>query len=740
MKLWYEKPAEGWTETLPVGNGNLGAMIWGNPWKEVLGLNEESLWSGYEKDKNNPQAKEYLNKVRELLFAGKPAEAEKCVEEHLLGEYNESYLPLGNLEISLVPQGEVENYRRSLDLDTGVVSVEYGTKQGKWKHDVFASYPAQAIIIRITGSSPVSRVEIGLNSQLQVEQNAQEEQLSFWGQCPEHIDPNYIPTRPENFVQGSKGMKFSGQVKVLYSDGKMGEQKDALVIHDVKELVLAVGAVRPSKEGKKSYEELLEEHLQDYQKLMNASSLYLGEEPDLPTDERLNRMIQGKKDPALYALYYQYGRYLFIASSREGSLPANLQGIWSWELRAPWSSNWTTNINTQMNYWHAQITNLGACMEPYFRFMERICEKGKETAQVNYGCRGFVHHHNADYWNNTNPVGIPYGETKGQEGSSSWSMWPMGGNWVISELFKHYEYHLDREFLKETAYPILKEAAAFCVDWLVPYKGYYVTCPSTSPENRYISPKGDNCCLTIASTMDLTLIHEVFRDFRRTCEILGIQDELLKEIEEKESKMQPYQIGEDGRLYEWYEQFEEPEPGHRHVSHLYGLFPSDIFRKDEKLVNAARKSLEYRLSHGGGYTGWSCAWIINLFAILRNGEKAQEYLHTLLTRSTYPNMWDAHPPFQIDGNFGGTSGIAYMLLQSEDEVMDILPALSPEWEKGEVKGLCGKGQTTIDICWDKEWTEVTLHTGKIPFTGIIRKGEKEYSVQVEENQEMKLKF
>lgn len=705
MELFYEQAAENWEQTLPIGNGSLGAMIFGGVKQEKLGLNEESLWSGYKHDKNRAEAYEYLGKVRELVFAEKYVEAEKEVQKHMLGEYNESYLPMGNLNIAFSHDERVTDYKRILDLEESLVQVSYKANGVSYKREYFASYPAQMIAMKFQADQPVLEMEISFESQLFHKVSADEVGLLIKGQCPEHVDPNYI-RGPEGIIQGDRGMRFEGSVKVRECDGNVTVTEEGVIrITGASVAVFTVEAKnidridrRENTEGNFDYEQVKREHIADYQELYQRVELYLGEQPQLPTDKRLERLKQGQEDNGLYGLYFQYGRYLLIASSRKGSLPANLQGIWSWEYQAPWSSNFTTNINTEMNYWHAQSCNLKECMEPLFDYAERLCEEGKKTAKTHYGCRGFVHHHNGDYWASTNPAGIGFGEEGGRDYSVTWSMWPMGGAWMCSEFFKYYEYQQDENFLRERAYPILKEAALFLVDWLVERNGEYVTCPSTSPENRFKTADGDSC-VTAACAMDLELIREVFDSFKKTCDILKLEDELLKEIEERLERLAEFKIGSKGQLLEWDKEFEETEPGHRHISHLYGLFPSELFAGDDRLKEACRKSLEIRLENGGGYTGWSCAWIINMFAILGDGERAYEYLETLLTKSTYDNLWDAHPPFQIDGNFGGTAAIANMFVQDRNGEVKILPALPKRFKDGYVKGLCVKGKKAVDIVW-----------------------------------------
>lgn len=705
MELFYEQAAECWEQTLPIGNGSLGAMIFGGVKQEKLGLNEESLWSGYKHDKNRAEAYEYLGKVRELVFAEKYVEAEKEVQKHMLGEYNESYLPMGNLNIAFSHDERVTDYKRILDLEESLVQVRYRANGVSYKREYFASYPAQMIAMKFQADQPVLEMEISFESQLFHKVSANEVGLLIKGQCPEHVDPNYI-RGPEGIIQGDRGMRFEGSVKVRECDGNVTVTEEGVIrITGASVAVLTVEAKnidridrRENTGGNFAYEQVKREHIADYQELYQRVELYLGEQPQLPTDKRLERLKQGQEDNGLYGLYFQYGRYLLIASSRKGSLPANLQGIWSWEYQAPWSSNFTTNINTEMNYWHAQSCNLKECMEPLFDYAERLCEEGKKTAKTHYGCRGFVHHHNGDYWASTNPAGIGFGEEGGRDYSVTWSMWPMGGAWMCSEFFKYYEYQQDENFLRERAYPILKEAALFLVDWLVERNGEYVTCPSTSPENRFKTADGDSC-VTAACAMDLELIREVFDSFKKTCDILKLEDELLKEIEERLERLAEFKIGSKGQLLEWDKEFEETEPGHRHISHLYGLFPSELFAGDDRLKEACRKSLEIRLENGGGYTGWSCAWIINMFAILGDGERAYEYLETLLTKSTYDNLWDAHPPFQIDGNFGGTAAIANMLVQDRNGEVKIFPALPKRFKDGYVKGLCVKGKKAVDIVW-----------------------------------------
>lgn len=704
MMLWYEKSAERWEESLPIGNGSLGAMILGGAEEEILGLNEESVWSGYYKDKNNAKAADCLEEVRSLVFSGKNKEAERLIQNNMLGEYNESYLPLGNLKLKFAygsgKEGKAEGYRRQLDLENAVAQVSYTCNEVHYQREYFASYPAKAIFVLLTADKPVMDFTISFISQLCLAVSAEDGALQVTGRCPEHVDPSYLPEREGSVVQGTKGMQVNAEFRVVSCDGQVREEGEMLHVSGASRCLLMLSAMRqPVLPDNMDYEALKAAHIQDYRSIYDKVELYLGEQKDLPTEERLELLKKGEEDNGLYGLFFQYGRYLLIASSREGSLPANLQGIWSWELRAPWSSNWTININTQMNYWHALSCNLEECLEPYIRFVERVSEEGKKTAAVNYHCRGSVAHHNVDYWGNTSPVGVPQGEKVGEDGCVNWAFWPMGGAWLTQEIFRAYEYSGDEEYLKNTAAPIIREAALFLNDWLVEYQGEWVTCPSTSPENQFRLPDGQITGLTYASAMDMAIVKEVFTHYCRICEILGTQDELYREICGKMPRLAPFRTGSFGQLLEWHEEYEEPEPGHRHASHLYGLFPAEVFAGDAKLTEACRVSLMHRLENGGGHTGWSCAWIINLFAVLKDGEKAYEYLRTLLTRSTYPNLWDAHPPFQIDGNFGGTAGIANMLVQDRGGSVTLLPALPAQFKEGYVKGLCIKGRKCVDISW-----------------------------------------
>ena len=679
-------------------------MILGGAEEEILGLNEESVWSGYYKDKNNAKAADCLEEVRSLVFSGKNKEAERLIQNNMLGEYNESYLPLGNLKLKFAygsgKEGKAEGYRRQLDLENAVAQVSYTCNEVHYQREYFASYPAKAIFVLLTADKPVMDFTISFISQLCLAVSAEDGALQVTGRCPEHVDPSYLPEREGSVVQGTKGMQVNAEFRVVSCDGQVREEGEMLHVSGASRCLLMISAMRqPVLPDNMDYEALKAAHIQDYRSIYDKVELYLGEQKDLPTEERLELLKKGEEDNGLYGLFFQYGRYLLIASSREGSLPANLQGIWSWELRAPWSSNWTININTQMNYWHALSCNLEECLEPYIRFVERVSEEGKKTAAVNYHCRGSVAHHNVDYWGNTSPVGVPQGEKAGEDGCVNWAFWPMGGAWLTQEIFRAYEYSGDEEYLKNTAAPIIREAALFLNDWLVEYQGEWVTCPSTSPENQFRLPDGQITGLTYASAMDMAIVKEVFTHYCRICEILGTQDALYKEICEKMPRLAPFRTGSFGQLLEWHEEYEEPEPGHRHASHLYGLFPAEVFAGDAKLTEACRVSLMHRLENGGGHTGWSCAWIINLFAVLKDGEKAYEYLRTLLTRSTYPNLWDAHPPFQIDGNFGGTAGIANMLVQDRGGSVTLLPALPAQFKEGYVKGLCIKGRKCVDISW-----------------------------------------
>ncbi len=702
LELYYNQPATVWEETLPIGNGRLGGMIWGGVSRERIGLNEESLISGYEREKDNPHAFESLGKVRKLVFAGENGAAERLIQEHMLGEYNESYLPLGNLNLVYgnLSSDKVKHYERRLHLEEAVATVDFDVEGIHYHREAFASYPGNAIFLLLEADRPVMEVDISLESELRCQVTEEKGGLRFTGRCPEHLDPSYVRKGEEAVVWGYRGKSFQGRIRVVDTDGILQTGQGVLRVGKASRIILVLEVYTPAKlEGE--YAGWKAEHIRDYQQIYRKVELYLGPQKEDPTDIRLQKLREGEEDNGLFALYFQFGRYLMIASSREGSLPANLQGIWSWKFQAPWSCNWTTNINLEMNYWPALSCGLEACMEPYFRFVKKLAEKGKKTARIHYHCRGTVHHHNADGWYATNPVGIGYGEEIGRDGCVCWSMWPMGMAWLVQEFYNYYQYTGDQEFLRREAYPLLRDTALFLVDWLVPYEGKYVTCPSTSPENKFYDAEGNPCAVTMASAMDLELTQEVFGRYLSTCQILGIQEPFMEEVKERLGKLWPVQTGSYGQILEWFREYEEVEPGHRHLSHLYGLYPSDLWAGDPAMEEAVRISLKHRLENGGGYTGWSCAGIINLLAVLGDGEGAWEYLHTLLTRSTYPNLWDAHEPFQIDGNFGGIAGMANMLVQDRGGELKLLPALPGQFSEGYVRGLRLTGNRELSMTWEK---------------------------------------
>ena len=743
LKLWYDKPSEIWEDALPVGNGRIGGMVYGGTAHEIIKLNEDTLWSGCPKDKNNVKAGEYIELARKAVMEGDIEKAEELTNLHLLGHWTEAYLPFGNLYLDFELEGETEAYRRELDITSAAAATSFKCGGVEYRREVFVSKPAEVMVIRLISSLNNSlNFSVSADSLLESFSGIIDADLILSGRAPYEAMPSYYDVAdPIMYDDEHLTVNFSGRIHIQSTDGIINTGNGTITVKNATEAVLLVSlatsftAFNLAPEGnaaaknetylndlaEKSYKELFEEHQQDYGQLFNRMELYLGESREhIPTDKRILAFSNGEKDPGLYELFFQFNRYLLIASSRPGTQTANLQGIWNQELRAPWSSNYTININTQMNYWLSETCNLSECTEPLIDLITNLSKNGEKTAKLHYNCNGWVSHHNADIWAHTPPVGP---RTPGESECTGYSPWPMSSGWLCRHLWEHFLFTGDEAFLRETALPIMLKACRFYLDFLTEDKdGKLVTGISISPENAYYNDGRVNH-LDKMPAMDIGILRELFSTSLLALNKTGLKNPIIEEIEAAFSKLADYGIGSKGQLLEYSGDYEETEVQHRHSSHLYCLYPSQevSLSRTPELAQACRTSLIRRGSVG---TGWGQAWKLCLWARLQEGDRCLEMLKMIMRPADstgfnfsdgsgiYKNMFDAHPPFQIDGNFGAAAGLAEMFVQSETGKIHLLPALPGEFSDGYIKGLKCRGNITADIWFKNNALDYALLTAK----------------------------